>query len=54
VFILAPSGWSVRGRRRLERYSAWALAEVNRWPTTGPDAAPRGPQILDEQLKLFG
>jgi PadR family transcriptional regulator, regulatory protein AphA len=38
----------------LERYSTWALAEVNRWPTTGPDAAPRGRHILDEQLKLFG
>jgi PadR family transcriptional regulator, regulatory protein AphA len=38
----------------LERYAAWALAEVNRWPTTGPDAAPRGRKILDEQLKLFG
>jgi DNA-binding PadR family transcriptional regulator len=38
----------------LERYSAWALVEVSRWSTTGPDAAPRGPHILDEQLKLFG
>jgi PadR family transcriptional regulator, regulatory protein AphA len=38
----------------LERYAAWALTEVNRWPATGPDAAPRGRHILDEQLKLFG
>jgi PadR family transcriptional regulator, regulatory protein AphA len=38
----------------LERYAAWALAEVNRWPSTGPDAAARGPRILDEQLTLFG
>jgi PadR family transcriptional regulator, regulatory protein AphA len=37
----------------LERYAAWAIAEVDRWPSIGPDAAPRGRQILDEQLRLF-
>jgi PadR family transcriptional regulator, regulatory protein AphA len=37
----------------LKRYASWALAEVETWPSTGADAAPRGPALLDEQLRLF-
>jgi PadR family transcriptional regulator AphA len=38
----------------LRRYAAWALREVESWPSTGPAAAPRGPALLQEQLTLFG
>jgi PadR family transcriptional regulator AphA len=38
----------------LRRYAEWALAEVQGWPSTGPQAAKRGPALLDEQLALFG
>jgi PadR family transcriptional regulator, regulatory protein AphA len=34
----------------LLRYADWALDEVARWPSVGPAAAPRGQQILDDQL----
>jgi DNA-binding PadR family transcriptional regulator len=37
----------------LRRYAEWALAEVEAWPSTGPDAAPRGMALLNEQLRLF-
>jgi PadR family transcriptional regulator, regulatory protein AphA len=37
----------------LQRYAQWAISEIDRWPSTGPDAANRGPVILEEQLVLF-
>jgi PadR family transcriptional regulator AphA len=38
----------------LQRYAAWALAEVEGWPSLAAEAAPHGRRILDEQLELFG
>ena len=37
----------------LGRYAAWAIAEVETWPSTGPDASQRGRELLEEQLALF-
>jgi PadR family transcriptional regulator, regulatory protein AphA len=38
----------------LRRYAEWALDEVENWPSVGAAAAPRGQQILEDQLELFG
>jgi PadR family transcriptional regulator, regulatory protein AphA len=37
----------------LGSYAAWAIAEVETWPSTGADASPRGRELLEEQLALF-
>jgi DNA-binding PadR family transcriptional regulator len=38
----------------LQSYAAWARREVESWPSTGPEAAARGPALLAEQLAMFG
>ena len=37
----------------LARYAAWAIAEVETWPSTGAAASARGRELLEEQLALF-
>lgn len=37
----------------LRRWADWALDEVGRWPSTGPDAAPRGRVVIEANLRDF-
>jgi DNA-binding PadR family transcriptional regulator len=37
----------------LERWAQWALAEVETWPGTGAEMAPRGAEIIAELHKRF-
>lgn len=38
----------------LERWAAWALAEVETWPSTGPENAARGAEIIAELRTRYG
>jgi len=37
----------------MQRWAAWALEEIDRWPSTGQEAAPRGPVIIQENVRDF-
>ena len=37
----------------LERWAQWALAEVETWPSTGAEMAPRGAQIVADLHARF-